>query len=371
MKTNFLGLPLKSPVIVAAGPWSRDGESIRRSLAAGVGAVITETIVSEPIIDVKPRIAFDGLGAQNIRLFSDVQIEGWEREMEIAKSNGGIVIANVSAHTPSELAYLAVKMEKYGADGIEVGLSTTRGLDLEVVASDPEEVYEMTRYVVENVKIPVMVKLSQNVTNLSRVAKEVQRAGGAAVSAINAIRCVLGVDIDNMKPLLPTYGGYSGRPIKPLGLASVASIAQTVDIPICGIGGIDSYENALEYIMLGASAVQVGTALMLKGRDYVRGIVEELDRWGQENRIDDVKEICGKALEKLKSFEEIKIEPLISHADNSIACSADCNMCINACMYGSLSRTKDGGIKTDSQCCTGCGLCTFVCEANKMRLDWL
>ncbi len=370
MKTNFLGLSLKSPIIVAAGPWNRDGESIRKSLDSGVGAVITETIVSEPVIDVKPRIAYDGVGAQNIRLFSDVQIEGWEREMDIAKSHGGIVIANVSAHTPSELAYLAVKMEKYGADGIELGLSTPMGVDLEVVASDPEEVYEMTRCVVENVKIPVMVKLSQNVTNLSRVAKEVQRAGGSAVSAINAIRCILGVDIGRMEPLLPTYGGYSGRPIKPLGLASVASVAQTVDIPICGIGGIDCYESALEYIMLGASAVQIGTALMLKGRDYVSRIVEDLNLWGEENKVRDVKEIRGKALEKLKSFEEIKIEPLVCHADNRIPCVAGCNMCIDACMYGAASRSKDGDICIDPYRCTGCGLCTFLCESHKLHLEW-
>ncbi len=370
MKTNFLGLSLKSPIIVAAGPWNRDGESIRRSLATGVGAVITETIVSDPIIDVKPRIAYDGLGAQNIRLFSDVQIEGWEREMDIAKSNGGVVIANVSAHTPSELAYLAVKMEKYGADGIELGLSTPMGVDLEVVASHPEEVYEMTRYVVENVKIPVMVKLSQNVTNLPRVAKAVQMAGGSAVSAINAIRCILGVNIQTMEPLLPTYGGYSGVPIKPLGLASVASIAQTVDIPICGIGGIDSYKNALEYIMLGASAVQVGTALMIKGRNCITQMVEDLDRWGEENNINNVKEIRGKALSKLKSFEEIKTDPLTCHVDNQIPCITDCNMCIEACMYGAVSRLEDGGIHIDPQKCTGCGLCTFLCEPKKLYLKW-
>ena len=368
MKTNFLGLQLKSPVIVAAGPWNRDGESIRDSLATGAGAVITETIVSEPIMDVKPRISYNGIGAENIRLYSDVQIEGWEREMEIAKSRGGIVIASVSAHTPSELAYLAVKMEKFGADGIELGISTPMGEDLEVTASDPEEVYNMTRCVVENVKIPVMVKLSQNSTNISRVAKEVKRAGGAGVSAINAIRCILGVDIDKREPLLPTYGGYSGPPIRPLGLASVATLAQTVDIPICGIGGIENYKNALEYIMLGASAVQVGTALMLSGRKRINEIVADLDRWGEENKVSDVKEIRGKALEKLKSFEEIKIEPLTCHA-HDLVCETDCRRCADACIYGAI-RKKGDDIEIDESSCTGCGLCTFVCPIGKLFLQW-
>lgn len=370
MKTDFLGLTLKNPIITAAGPWSRDGEGIRRSIAAGVGAVVTETIVSDPSLDVRPRIAYDGLGAQNIRLYSDVQIECWDREMAIAKSGGGVVIANVSAHTPSELAYLAVKMERYGADAIELGLSTPMGEAFEVAASNPKKVYEMTRYVVENVKIPVMVKLSQNVTNISEVAREVQRAGGAALSATNAIRCILGVDIEKMRPLLPTYGGYSGKPIKPLGLASVASLAQTVDIPVCGIGGIDSYESVLEYIMLGASVVQVGTALMIKGRDYVKKIADDLFTWCEQKGIKSLSEIRGIALKGLKSFEEIKIEPLVCHVDVDIPCVEGCDMCKSACTYGALTMTDSGEIEIDQQHCTGCGLCTFLCPAKKLRLDW-
>ena len=92
LKTDFLGIKLDNPVIVAAGPWNRDGNSIKASLASGAGAVVTESIVSDAIMDVRPRIAADSMGAQNIRLYSDIQIEGWEREMNIAKSDGGVVI---------------------------------------------------------------------------------------------------------------------------------------------------------------------------------------------------------------------------------------------------------------------------------------
>jgi len=198
MKTEFLGLKMKNPVIVSAGPWNRDGKSIRKGIAAGAGAVITETIVSDALLDVRPRIAYNGQGAQNIRLYSDIQVEGWQREMDIAKSKEGVVIASVSAHTPSELAYLAMKMEKFGADAIELGISSPMGESLEVVASDADRVYEMTKEVVRNVKIPVIAKLSQNATNISKVAKAVKSAGGSGVSAINTVRCILGVDIDTM-----------------------------------------------------------------------------------------------------------------------------------------------------------------------------
>ncbi|WP_037372921.1 4Fe-4S binding protein [Anaerovorax odorimutans] len=368
MKTNFLGLKLKNPIIVAAGPWNRDGINIRKGIAAGAGAVITETIVSDALLDVRPRIAYNGTGAQNIRLYSDIQVESWQREMDIAKSKDSIVIASVSAHTPSELAYLAMKMEKFGADAIELSISSPMGESLEVVASNADRVYQMTKEVVENIKIPVMVKLSQNATNISKVAKTVKKAGGSGVSAINTIRCILGVDIETMKPMLPTYGGYSGVPIRPLGLASVATIAQTVDIPLCGIGGIENYKNALEYISLGASAVQIGTSVMLNGFDVITKIVNDLEKWFDENDIKDIKEIRGQALKHLKSFEEIKIEPITCHSDDK-ECAENCHLCMNSCIYGAITR-EEGIIKIDKEKCTGCGLCNFICPVKKLRLDW-
>ncbi len=369
MKTDFLGLKMKNPIIVAAGPWNRDGKSIRKGIAAGAGAVITETIVSDALLDLRPRIAYNGTGAQNIRLYSDIQVEGWQREMDIAKSKEGLVIASISAHTPSELAYLAMKMEKFGADAIELGISSPMGESLEVVASDAERVYGMTKEVVRNVKIPVMVKLSQNSTNISKVAKAVKSAGGTGVSAINTVRCILGVDIDTAEPTLSTYGGYSGAPIRPLGLASVATIAQAVeDLSICGIGGIENYKNALEYIMLGASAVQLGTSVMINGFRKITEVVNDLEKWSEEKGIKELKSIRGSALKNLKSFEEIKIEPIVSRIDVPI-CNADCEVCVRACIYSAIQKEGNAMI-VDLEKCTGCGLCTFVCPDKKFRLDW-
>lgn len=368
MKTDFLGLKLKNPIIVAAGPWNRDGKSIIKGLAAGAGAVITETIVSDVFLDVRPRIAYDGKAAQNIRLYSDIQVEGWQREMDIAKSKEGIVIASVSAHTPSELAYLAVKMEKFGADAIELSISSPMGESLEVMASDADRVSEMTKEVVKNVNIPVMVKLSQNATNISRVAKAVKQAGGAGVSAINTVRCILGVDIETMTPTLSTYGGYSGVPIRPLGLASVATITQTVDIPVCGIGGIENYKNALEYISLGASAVQVGTAVMVNGFGVITKIINDLEKWEVEKNIKDIKDIRGNALKHLKSREEIKIEPLICYSDDR-PCIDQCRRCLDSCIYDAIEKKGDQ-VFIDKEKCTGCGLCICLCPDEKLKLGW-
>lgn len=365
---NFLGLELKNPVIIAAGPWNRDGAALKESIASGAGAVVTESIVSDTMLDVRPRIACDEKGAQNIRLYSDIQIEGWEREIGIAKRDGGVVIASVSAHTPSELAYLASKLEKFGADAIEISISNPAREALEVMASHADVVYEMTKEVVSAVKLPVMVKLSQNTTNISKVAKAVKAAGGSGVSAINAVRGILGVDVEAAQPVLSTYGGISGEYIRPLGLASVATISQTVDLPICGIGGITCGKHVLEYMMLGASAVQVGTTVMLEGRKAAGRIVRELEEWLAAHQLDCVDALRGKALSNLKSFDEMKIEPAVSTA-KSVPCTANCSRCMVSCLYGAIEKA-DGAIHVDSDKCTGCGLCTFICPAKKLKLAW-
>lgn len=366
LKTNFLGIELNNPVIVAAGPWNRDGASLHESIAAGAGAVVTESIVSDTLMDVGPRIACDEHGAQNIRLYSDIQIEGWEREMEVAKADGGVVIGSISAHSPSELAYLASKLEKFGADAIELSVSNPMLEALEVVASHADVIYEMTKAVVAAVSIPVMVKLSQNTTNISKVAKAVRQAGGSGVSAINTVRGILGVDLDRAQPVLSTYGGVSGDYIRPMALASVATIAQTVDIPISGIGGISTAKHALEFMMLGASTVQVGTAAMLQGKKVIRQITEGMEEWMKAQGIASTDEICGRALANLKSFDEMRYEPFVSTV-TGVPCAENCTRCVDTCMYDAISKAGQT-VHVDRTKCVGCGLCTFVCPAGKLSL---
>lgn len=366
LETNFLGMKLKNPVIVAAGPWNRDGKNLRESIASGAGAVVTESIVSDTMMDVGPRIACDRRGAQNIRLYSDIQIEGWEREMDIAKSDGGVVIASISAHSPSELAYLASKLEKFGADAIELSVSNPMLESLEVVASHDDVMYDMTEAVVASVSIPVIVKLSQNTTNISKVAKAVKKAGGSSVSAINTVRGILGVDLENAKPTLSTYGGVSGDYIRPMALASVATIAQTVDIPISGIGGISTAEHALEFMMLGASTVQMGTAVMIRGKQVVRKIVDGMEDWMKAHGYSQTSEIQGKALCNLKSFDEMRYEPFVSTA-TGIPCAENCHRCVDVCMYDAITKAGQS-LKVNRNVCVGCGLCTTICPTGKLTL---
>ncbi|HML38412.1 MAG TPA: hypothetical protein PKA19_13490 [Bacillota bacterium] len=368
LAVEFMGLKLKNPIIVAAGPWSRNGEMIKNAFLAGAGAVVTETIVNEVNIDVRPRIAYRNGGVQNIRLYSDILLEEWEREIDIAKSQGGIVIASICAQTSSEISYIAGKMKKIGVDAIELGLASPMGEGLEVMAASADKIFEMTRKVVSSVNLPVMVKLSQNVTNMSKIARAVENAGGSAISAIDTVRCILGVDLENRKPYLPTYGGYSGPAIKPLGLASVATISQSTRLPVCGIGGIETCEDVLEYMMLGASAIQMGTSIMINGFEHIGKVKDDLEAWMRKNGIEELAQVRGAALSGLKAFDEIQVEPVVSHLIGECT-RADCHKCVKGCVYGAIDKTGTG-IAIHRERCRGCGLCCSICPDKNMKLIW-
>ncbi|MBI9102713.1 MAG: tRNA-dihydrouridine synthase [Spirochaetales bacterium] len=365
---KYAGLELKNPLLLAAGPLSRSSDTMIRALDAGFGAVVTETIVNEIRPNVKPRLVRRANGMQNIGLYSEFSLEEWEVEIDKVKEYGGTVIANILAHTPSELAYVARMVEKFGADAIELGVSSPHGEGLEVLTSDSEKVFRFTGAVVEAVNIPVTVKMSPNVTNMAKVANAAERAGAMGISAIDTVRSIIGVDIDNQKALLPTFGGYSGSPIRPIGLAAVATIAQAVKTDVSGIGGVEDYKSVLEYIMLGASSVQMLTHIILNGWETAASILEGLQRWMEKSGVENMDELKGTALSSLHSFEEIQMESCTSMVVSECR-SPDCERCITGCMYDAISCTA-GVYSVDKSECTGCGLCVSNCPDKCFKLEW-
>ena len=268
--TDFMGLSLKNPVVIAPGPWSR-GEKLKDALQCNAGAIITESIVSESYADTSPRYTYssDNRGLQTIRLYSAAELEEWIHWLEEAKKqkrygSSSRLIASIMGSSPSELGYLAKKIEKTGIDGIEIGFACPMGEGQDIIAGDPQRVYACASEVVRSVHVPVSVKLSAGTGNLSAVVEAAGKAGVSGISGIDTLRCILKINIETGKPDLPTYGGYSGAPIRPIGLATIASIAQCTDLPIIGVGGIENYENLIEYIMAGASAGGIGTAILLQ-----------------------------------------------------------------------------------------------------------
>ena len=368
ISVEFMGLKLKSPIIAASGPWNRDSISMKKALACGAGAVVTETIVNEVRKNVRPRLIIKGSGIENIGLYSDISLEKWEKEIYLTKEAGGTVIANILAYSPSEIAYIARSVEKFGADAIEIGAACPHGEGVEIISSDISRITEFTEAVVDSVNIPVMVKFSPSVTNMAEVACAVEEAGAAGISGIDTVRAIMGVDVENEKPLLPSIGGYSGAPIRPIGMAAVATIAKAVNLPVCGIGGIENYYNVLEYMMLGASTVQVGSSILLKGYDVIYDINKDLEHWLENSKYDNISEITGKALDELKTFESLKVEPYTAHIIGSCD-DISCQKCVVPCVYDAIDII-DGNIRIDSDKCKGCGLCVGICPKRIIEMIW-
>lgn len=368
LAVNFMGLKLKNPIIVAASPLTGSGKMIRKAVEAGAGAVVTQTIANEVRRNVRPRVICSEHGMQNIELYSNFTLEEWEREIYYAKEKEAVIIANILAHTPSEMAYLAKKVESFGVDAIELGISIPHGEGIEILMNDTDRLYNLTKMAVDSVKIPVMVKFSANVNNMAVLAKTVEKAGASAISAIDTVRSILGVDIETGRALLPTYGGYSGEGIRPIAMAAVASISQAVKIPVSGIGGVSSYENVIEYIMLGASTIQLCTSLILNGYGRIGEILTNLENWLEHKGYSSLEDIRGRALASLKSFEEIGVEPYTAKTNG--ICNADkCRKCVETCIYNAISLINDI-IVIDASKCTGCGLCISLCEKRLLFLDW-
>ena len=218
LSTEYMGLKLKNPIVVAAGPWSRDGASIQRSIDAGASAVVTETITLEANQNPSPRLYLSDSGQLfNTTLFSGIHLEQWEQEFESLRRGDCKLIASIWGNTPSELAYLAGKVERMGADAVEVSLSAPLGTRMDV-GTVPREIFGFISAVTEAVDIPVSVKLSYEASNFNGFTSSLEEAGVSGVTAIDALKGLMGVDLEHHRALMPTYGGYSGQYIRPIAL---------------------------------------------------------------------------------------------------------------------------------------------------------
>ncbi len=374
-KTNILGLECKNPIVIASGPWMKGLSNIKKAIESGAGAVFTETIVSEEYPNLTPMYAYDNefSGLENIKSYSGKSLEEWVDDLnyiykEKRFGQECLIIASIMASSSSELAYIAKKIEKTGVDGIEIGLSCPMGECREVLAEDSEIVYAYTKEVVDSVNIPVSVKLSHSVSDLTKVVKAIEKAGGKGISAINTIRCILNIDIETLKPSLQTYGGYSGPPIKPIGLSTVAMISQSTKLPITGMGGIQNHKNLLEYIMVGAQAGAMGTNILINGYSEVNRIIKDLEEWINLHPYESIEDIKGAAINEIKAFEELKVEPKKVKLNNSCY-KNQCKKCIVCCFEDAIAW-ESNKIVVDIEKCIGCGMCCTICPGNVLSLGW-
>lgn len=286
LSIEFAGIKLPNPTILASGILGVSGEILIRVSRAGAGAVVSKS--------------FNRKGREGYRNPSFIEVHGgflnalgipnpgmaeMREEVETASKQGVPVIASVFGFDADEFAESAAMGEKGGAIAVELNVSCPHVKEVGVeVGQRPLVVAEVTRAVKSRVRIPVFVKLSPNVTDITEIAKAAETAGADAITAINT---VLGttVDVDSGFPILGgVLGGLSGPAIHPIALRAVYQIRRAVRIPIIGVGGIEDWRGAVQMMMAGASAVQIGSAITSKGlsvfRDVTTGIGKFLELKG-------------------------------------------------------------------------------------------
>lgn len=299
MLETYIGkLRLEKPGMVAAGIMDETGPSMIRMLKSGAGAVVTKSIGTEPNPG-HPNPCFSELKAGYINAMGlpNPGIDAFADEMAVA-SKAGIIIGSIYGASPEEFSKLAGKMEDYGAAAVELNLSCPHasGYGMEI-GTDPETVRSIVSAVKSSVSIPVWAKLTPNTHILKELAVAVQDAGGDAIVAINTVKAMI-ISPHLGKPILSNkFGGLSGPAIRSVGVRSVFDIRTAVDMPIVGVGGISDWRDAAQYIMAGACAFQIGSAIGTKGIDVFDNINKDLNRFMADYGYDSISDMEGVAHE--------------------------------------------------------------------------
>lgn len=279
LAVRFAGMSFGNPLLLASGIWGESGQSLAGAANAGAGAVISKSIGSSPRRGYpNPTIeTYDTWGLLNAMGLPNPGIDEYPAEIRDARAAGATVIGSVFGGDADEFAELSRRIAPTGVVAIELNLSCphAEGFGTEV-GSDPENVERIVRAVTQAVSIPVIAKITPNTSDPAGLAVAAERGGAAAVSAINTLRG-LAIDVQLRRPVLAHgLGGLSGSAIKPIGLACVWQIYERVKIPVIGVGGVMTGRDALEYVMAGARAVEVGTAVTFGGIEVFGRIGREL-----------------------------------------------------------------------------------------------
>jgi dihydroorotate dehydrogenase (NAD+) catalytic subunit len=294
---EFAGIKLHNPTILASGILGVSSEVMVRASRAGAGGVVTKSFnrkgregYRNPSFIEVPGGYLNALGIPNPGM------EEMREEVASVAKAGVPVIASVFGFDGEEFADSAAKGEEGGAVAIELNVSCPHVREVGVeIGQRAEMVAEVTRAVKSRVKLPVFVKLTPNVANIQEIAKAAENAGADGITAINTA-LGMAIDIDAASPTLGgIYGGLSGPALHSIAVRTVFQVKSAVKIPIIGVGGITDWKGAVEMIMAGASAVQVGTAVMYRGVEVFREITAGMSKFLRENRYSSVREIVGLA----------------------------------------------------------------------------
>lgn len=352
LSVNFAGIRSPNPFWLASGPPTNCGEQIMRAFDAGWGGAVWKTI-GEPITNVSSRYSamdWKGLriaGFNNIELISDRPIDLNLREIAEVKRRypKHAVVASLMVESTRETWHDIVRRsEDAGADGLELNFGCPHGMSERgmgsAVGQVPEYACMITEWVKEVARTPVIVKLTPNIADIRTAARAAKRGRADALSAINTINSITGIDLDTLVPRpnvdgQSSHGGYCGPAVKPIALHMVQQIAADPEsaLPISGIGGVSTWREAAEFILLGAGTVQVCTAAMHYGFRIVEDMADGLSNWMDEKGYTTIEDFRGLSVPRVRDWKDLNLNFKIVAAIDPAKCIG-CDLCYVACWDG-------------------------------------
>src|SRR5258708_7710912 len=350
LSIDFCGVRSPNPFWLASGPPSNTAYQVMRAFDAGWGGPAWKTI-GEPIINTASRYGSIDLknermiGLNNIELISDRPVEVNLREIAEVKKRfpKHTVIASLMVESKQGTWHDIVRRtEDSGADLLELNFGCPHGMSERgmgaAVGQVPEYATMITQWVKEVARTPVIVKLTPNVTDIAPMAKTAKAGGADAVSLVNTFNSIVGVDLDNYAPRPAvagrgSHGGYCGPPVKPIAPHTGSSVAETVDLPISAIGGIGGWRDAVEFVLLGSTSVQVCTAAMHYGFRIVEDMIAGLENYLEEKGFNSAMELVGKSVPRIDDWGNLDLNYKIIAKIDAEKCIG-CNLCYIACEDG-------------------------------------
>lgn len=293
--TEIAGLRLRNPTMLAAGILGLSGPSLRRAAEAGAGAVVTKSVGLKPRVGYpNPTVVQVDCGLLNAMGLPNPSVHHFGEELREVKKGGVSVILSIYGFSTEDFAEVATVAIEEGADALELNVSCPHvektGSE---IGQNPRLVAEVVEKVKSKVDKPVFVKLTPNVANIVNVAEAAVKAGADAITAINTVRA-MAIDVETTRPILANkIGGLSGRAIKPISVRCVYEIYRQVEVPVIGCGGVTTWRDAVEFMLAGASAVQIGTAIAFEGLDVFKSVTGGIDSYLEKMGFGSVREIVG------------------------------------------------------------------------------
>ena len=389
IRNDFVGIRSPNPFWLASAPPTDKAYNVVRAFKAGWGGVVWKTLGAEgpPIVNVNgPRYgAIWGpdrklLGFNNIELITDRELQTNLREIKQVKQEWPDRAMVVSLMVPcDEESWKAIlkPVEETGADGIELNFGCPHGMSERgmgsAVGQVPEYIEMVARWCKAHTRMPVIVKLTPNITDIRYPARAAKAGGADAVSLINTISSITSVNLDSFSPEPSidgkgSHGGYCGPAVKPIALNMVAEIArdpQTRGMPISGIGGVTTWRDAAEFMALGAGNVQVCTAAMTYGFKIVQDMIEGLKNWMDVKGHATLADFQGRAVGNVTDWQYLNLEYVTKARIDQDLCIS-CGRCHIACedtSHQAITQIVNGKrhFEVLEEECVGCNLCVNVC----------